>query len=296
MSNLHPPGSAVRPAAESSSPADRLASPHARARSVAVVCVIIPAEAKGLMGAKTALLAFSEGDLRSALRGAVRADPARVLGLVREMHPGYEVTPIDDGVLGEDTYPPDDISYATVLAGAELFCDRRLIPDLPSRLPARLLSAAGDRRIIMHWMHSFSDGLCFAVWEKGSLIRSLSVSPDGGIAENIGEPYEFERPYWAGERPVASMFSGDPYPLPFHPLELGEAALRALFGFILEGRPDPDDVNPYEVPLQGFRVADPTGREQAEREAHLKQLLLRMKPPRRYRMMPDGSFQEVTEA
>ncbi|MEV0729549.1 hypothetical protein [Polymorphospora sp. NPDC050346] len=248
------------------------------------------------MGAKTALLAFTEGDLPPALRGAVRADPAEVLALVREMHPDYEVTPIDDGVLGDDTYPPDDTSYATVLAGAELFCDRRLVYDPPSELPARLLRAADDRRIIMHGMHSASDWLCFAVWENGSLVRSLSVSPDGGIGENIGEPYDFERPYWAGERPVESTLSEDPYPLPFHPLELGEDALRALFGFVLEGRPDPDDVDPYEVPLQGFRVADPTGREQAEREAHMQQVLLQMGPPRRYRMTPDGTFQEITDA
>lgn len=248
------------------------------------------------MGAKTALLAFTEGDLPPALRGAVRADPAEVLALVRGMHPAYEVTPIGDGCLGEDIYPPDDISYATVLAGAELFCDRRLICDHPSQLPARLLRAGADRRIIMHGMHSASDWLCFAVWENGSLVRSLSVSPDGGIGENIGEPYDFERPYWAGERPVESTSSGDPYPLPFHPLELGELALRELFGFILEGLADPGDVDPYEVPLHGFRVADPTGREQAEREAKLKQLLQQMGPPRRYRMMPDGTSQEIGSA
>ncbi|XVU20845.1 DUF6928 family protein [Actinoplanes sp. CA-054009] len=225
------------------------------------------------MGAKTALLAFVEGDLRSALRGAPDADPAEVLALVRGMHPGYEVTPIADGVLGEDAYPPDDTSYATVLAGAVLFCDQRLVCDRPSQLPARLLGAAGDRRIIMHGMHSGSDGLCFAVWENGSLVRSLSVSPDGGVVEDIGEPYDFERPYWAGERPAGSTLPGGPYPLPFHPLELGEDALRALFGFILEGRPDPADVDPYEVPLRGFSVADPTGREQAEREATMMRLL-----------------------
>ncbi|MFF5081543.1 DUF6928 family protein [Actinoplanes sp. NPDC000266] len=53
------------------------------------------------------------------------------------------------------------------------------------------------------------------------------------MGANIGEPYDFERPHWAGERPVGSTLPGDPYPLPFHPLTLGEDALRALFGFIL---------------------------------------------------------------
>lgn len=245
------------------------------------------------MGAKTALLAYTEGDLRPALWGAVRSDPAEVIDLVRDLHPGYEVTPIGDGSLGDYSYPPEDTSYATVLAGAELFCDRRLVCDLPTQLPARLLQAGAVRRIIMHGMHSASDWLCFAVWENGELVRSLSLSPDAGIRENIGEPYDFELPYWAGAHPVEPMSSEDPYPLPFHPLELGEQALRALFGFVIEGRPDQDDIDPFDIHLHGFRVGDPTGREQAERAAKMKQTLRSMKPPRRYRMMPDGTLRDI---
>ncbi|MGI5146820.1 DUF6928 family protein [Plantactinospora sp. CA-294935] len=245
------------------------------------------------MGAKTALLAFTEGDLRPALWGAVRSDPAEVIDLVRELHPGYQVTPIGDASLGDYSYPPDDISYATVQAGAELFCDRRLVCDPPSQLPARLLQAGAGRRIILHGMHSVSDWLCFAVWENGELVRSLSLSPDAGIRENIGEPYDFELPYWAGEHPVEPMLSENSYPLPFHPLDLGEQALRALFGFVIEGRPELDDIDPFDVHLHGFRVADPTGREQAERAARMEQVLQRMTPPRRYRMMPDGTLREL---
>jgi hypothetical protein len=113
------------------------------------------------MGAKTALLAFTDGDLRPTLSGAVRSDPAEVIDRVRQLHPGYEVTPIGDGSL------------------------------------------------------------------------------------------------------------------------------------ILEGRPAPDDVDPDDVHLHGFRVADPTGREQADREAVMARALQSMGPPRRYRMMPDGTLQEI---
>ncbi|MEV4400955.1 hypothetical protein AB0J66_02055 [Actinoplanes sp. NPDC049598] len=246
------------------------------------------------MGAKTALLAFADGDPRPALRGALRSDPAEVLGLVRELHPTYEVTPIGDSSLGDDAYPPDDTSYATIRPGVELLCDRRLVTGSPSRLPGRLLKRGAHRRIILHSMHSMSDALTFAVWENGDLVRSLSLSPDGGIVENIGEPYGFELPYWAGDRPVGATLSGDPYALPFHPLDLGEDALRFLFGFILEGQPHPDDTDPFDVHLHGFRVADPTGREQAEREAAMQALLARMKPPRRYEMQPDGTLREIT--
>ena len=158
------------------------------------------------------------------------------------------------------------------------------------------LPGAG-RRVILHAMHSVVDWLAFAVWEDGILTRSLSVSPDSGIMENIGEPYDFERPYWTGQHPVEPIPgwpSEGPYPLPFHPLDLGEDALRALFGFILEGQPNPDDIDPDQVPLHQFRVSDPTGREQAEREAAMERAIAQMRPPRRFQLGPDGALHEIT--
>jgi hypothetical protein len=228
-------------------------------------------------GAKTALLAFADGDLRPALLGATRSERAEVERLVRQLYPGYLVASADDGTLSDDLYPPDDITYATVLAGTELLCDRRLVLDYPSELPEHLRNAGAGRRIIMHGMHSVVDWLCFAVWEDGRLVRSLSLSPGSGIRENIGEPYDFEVPYWAGEHSVPGWPDWQPYPLPFRPLELGEEALRALFGFVVEGRLRPDDLDVEAVHLHGFRVTDPSGEEQAAREAEYEQA----RPPSR---------------
>jgi hypothetical protein len=249
------------------------------------------------MGAKTALLAFTDGDLRPALLGATPCDPAEAEELVRQAHPGYDLTAIGAGTLFDWPYPPDDVTYATVLPGAELLCDRRLVLDRPSELSTHLHKAGAGRRIIMHGMHSVVDWLCFAVWEDGVLIRSLSLSPDGGIQENIGKPYDFEVPYWAGEHPVEPLPGWPdqgPYPLPFHPLDLGEDALRGLFGFVLEGRPDPDDIDAETVQLHGFRVTDPSGQQQAEREAAYERARQTMGPPRMFRMGPDGTMHEVS--
>jgi hypothetical protein len=63
------------------------------------------------------LLAFADGDLRPALLGATRSERAEVERLVRQLYPGYLVASADDGTLSDDLYPPDDITYATVLAG-----------------------------------------------------------------------------------------------------------------------------------------------------------------------------------
>jgi hypothetical protein len=146
-------------------------------------------------------------------------------------------------------------------------------------------------------MHSVVDWLGFAVWEDGRLVRSLSLSPDGGIQENIGEPYDFELPYWAGKHPIDPAPGWpiqEPYPLPFHPLDLGEEALRALFGFVVEGYPHPGDIDAEAVHLHGFRVTDPSGEEQAAREAMYEQARRAMGPRRLFRMGPDGTMQEVS--
>jgi hypothetical protein len=159
------------------------------------------------VGAKTALLAFADGEIHPALLGAARSERSETEALVRQVHPGYIVEPVDDSTLSEGIYPPEDVTYATVLAGAELHCDRRFMLDRPSELPEHLRQAGAGRRIIMHGMHSVVDWLGFAVWEDGVLIRSLSLSPDGGIQESIGTPFDFELPYWAGEHPVKPVSS-----------------------------------------------------------------------------------------
>ncbi|EWM16316.1 hypothetical protein KUTG_06620 [Kutzneria sp. 744] len=240
-------------------------------------------------------MAFADGDVRPALTTGARSTQAAAEDLVRRVFPGYSTESIGEGSLFEHEYPPDDVTYATTLPGVRLLCDRRLVRDRPSELLERLHELGAGRRIIMHGMHSVVDWLGFAVWEDGALIRSLSLSPDSGIQENIGEPFDFELPYWAGEHPVEpapGWPDRGPYPLPFHPLELGELALRALFGFVIEGYPDPHDIDTESVPLHGFRVTDP--KEQAAREANYARLREMMGSPQVFRMGPDGTMQEVT--
>jgi hypothetical protein len=115
------------------------------------------------------------------------------------------------------------------------------------------------RRICLHAMHSVVDWLAFAVWEDGELVRSLSVSPDDGVLEDIGERLPFETPYWDGRFPLGDDDDNEPYPLPFHPLEMGERTMRELFGFHAEGFRTLDGemveptVDPWQVPVPAFR-------------------------------------------
>lgn len=218
------------------------------------------------MGAKTGVLAFASGSVADALRSCrIESGRSQADALVRRLHPGWGVdaegvSPLV-GNLREAVDPPEGVAYAASYPGVDVLCDRRLMLARPSLLPQRFLDAAKGRTVALHAMHSVVDWLAFAVWKDGVLVRSLSVSPNGGIQENLGEPMDFEAPFWAGGQPVDSDpgWAEDraPYPLPFNPLELGELALRALFGFAVEGWSRPGDIDAFDIPVHGFRLTDP---------------------------------------
>jgi hypothetical protein len=107
----------------------------------------------------------------------------------------------------------------------------------------------------------------------------------------------FEAPFWAGKHPVlpSGGWPGPPgHPLPFHPLELGEAALHELMGFVLEGT----DVAAGDVELMEFAVtpADPITKEQIDEFIRTrKRTAYRIGPGGTHRIGPDGSLIPVQE-
>jgi hypothetical protein len=235
------------------------------------------------LGAKTALLAYAAEDLVESLRQAREFDPAATHALVAATHPEWEGTASSEGNLSDDCYPPEGTVYAGSFPGIDILCDRDVRAYLPSEFPARYLDAAAGRRVILHAMQSVTDAFAYAIWENGSLVRSLCLSPDDGIVENIGDPLPFEAPYWAGEHPA-----GVRYPLAFHPLELGNDAARALFGFTIEGRQQATDIDAESVKLAGFQVpaANPVTKEMLAE-------FVRTHKRTTYRMGPDGKLIQV---
>ncbi|MFD7730279.1 DUF6928 family protein [Kitasatospora phosalacinea] len=239
------------------------------------------------MGARTGLLAHSDGAVPPLLRQAVGAAPdrGRTDALVRRLYRGWTVEPGDGPcALFEAVYPPEGQAYAGSWPGVDLVCDRRFMLDRPSRLPSELVATGPGRRTVLHAMHSVVDRLAFAVWEDGRLVRSLSVSPDGGVVEDIGDRLPFELPYWAGGHPVEPWpedEDGRLYPLPFHPLELGEEALHALLGFNVEGHPSDAD----GIEVLPYLVGEPGA---AQRAAAAAAAAARPRRSQYYLMGPDG--------
>lgn len=211
------------------------------------------------VGAKTALLVYAEGDVAQALHGAVEVDRAATEALVARLMPGLEVVAVEDGNLGWNINPPDGMLYAGVFRGLTVICAAELGEIRPGFLRPGWLAEGAGRRVILHSMHSVSDFLGFAVWgADGTLERALCLSPGHGVVEDRGDRLPFEQAYWAGRHPVGDDDDDDePYPLPFHPLDLGEDALAALCGFVLEGMPLEGMPDLDRVPLAGFRLGAP---------------------------------------
>ncbi len=203
------------------------------------------------MGAKTWMLVYGNAKVGEALRGSPQLDRGATLQLATSLFPKHKFEPIGDGDLSF-TCPPRDEVHIGCFPGVSVLAAKEFAIDNPSKLPAQFISAGGSGTVYLHAMHSVVDWFAFAQWINGKLVRSLSLSPDSGILEDIGQRLLFEEPFWSGQNPV-TVDDKDQYPLPFHPLELGEAALKEFFGYQLEGVDGPKLLQPESIPLVKYK-------------------------------------------
>ena len=204
------------------------------------------------MGAKTSMLVYSTGHPKQRLQSYPALDREATAALVRRLYPSARLQELEDGDLS--SYPHYGVIMAGCFPGLAILADRELALDRPSRLPARFIDAFLDGVLYLHAMHSVVDWFAYAIWHQGVLQRSLSAAPDNGIIEDIGPGLPFEAPYRAGEHPALDpQDDEDDYPLDFHPLELGEAALLELFGYQIEGMADATQLAPERIPLMCFK-------------------------------------------
>jgi hypothetical protein len=199
------------------------------------------------MGAKTWMLVYADLSAREALKNRPLLDREATSRLARKLFPMEDLEPLGDGDLSY-TCPPDSEIYIGCFPGVSVVAAKEFGIDYPSSLPWRFVAAGGSGTVSLHAMHSVVDWFAYAQWVNGNLVRSLSLSPESGIMEDIGERLPFEEPYWSGQHPAVE-YDDVYYPFPFHPLELGEAALAELFGYQLEGTVDDNLLEPETIPL-----------------------------------------------
>jgi hypothetical protein len=208
------------------------------------------------MGAKTWMLVIADSAPRKLLAGKPALDRQKTTDVAQALFPKDQLEALPDGDL-MFTCPPDNEIVIGCFPGLTVIAAKEFAMDSPSQLPPQFLAHAASRDVFLHAMHSTVDWLAFALWRNGELVRSLSLAPDGGVIEDEGPRLPFELPYWAGEHPAMDPEDVDPdeppYPFAFHPLDLGEAALKEFFGYQLEGLVDPALLAPETMVLMRFK-------------------------------------------
>lgn len=208
------------------------------------------------MGAKAWMLVYAAAASTpaDALRHARNLDRDATLKLATTLFPKNKLERIGDGSLAHTGPPGNEIAIGC-FPGVSIVAAKEFAIDHPSKLARTFIGAGGPGWTTwLHARHSVVDWFACAHWDAGGkLVRSLSLSPDSGVIEDIGTRWPFEAPWWSGQHPVADEPGEDAYPLPFHPLDLAEQAMREHFGFQLEGAADPSALDPEAVPLLRFR-------------------------------------------
>lgn len=209
------------------------------------------------MGAKTWMLVYSKGEVADILKQTPALDRAATADLVGQLFPGEHLVSIEDGDLSS-TCPDDDTIVAGCFDGVTIVAAKEVQVNAPSALDARFVDAMPGHKLALHFMHSTIDWFAYAIWHDGKLQRALSLAPDSGVLEDIGAKLPFELPYWDGQHPTFDADAEDDgYPFPFHPLEMGEAALQALFGYQLEACSDAEQLPLDDIKLMRFKRKAP---------------------------------------
>jgi len=201
------------------------------------------------------MLVYADSDPLVTLRSAPDLDVEGTTRLAHTLFPRDTLEEIGRGDLSY-TCPPDDELHIGQFPGVAVIAAKEFGIDYPSRLDPHFLKSSRSQLVYLHAMHSVVDWFAFAHWRQGTLVRSLSLSPDSGILEDIGPRLPFEAPYWSGVHPAVAPSDEDeedPYPFPFHPLDLGEAALAAFFGYQIEGLIDESLLEADTIPLLCFK-------------------------------------------
>ena len=206
------------------------------------------------MGAKTWMLVLAENNARTALAVRPLLNREHTEKLAKVLFPGEPLELMGDVDLSH-TCPSDEELHIGCFPGVTVVAAKEFASNYPSKLHQKFIVAGGHGMITLHAMHSVVDWFAYAIWTNGKLVRSLSLSPDNGIIEDIGQHLPFEEPYWSGAYPAFEEDDSeqDAYPFQFHPLELGETTLKNHFGSQLEGVVDTTLLEPETIPLMRYK-------------------------------------------
>jgi len=226
------------------------------------------------MGMKALLVAVSDGlprqDLASQPIGPVEASRQAAESVL----PGLVGDQLPDGELAEYCYP-----YSGVYAGT--FGRTWLVACQHDALLS-WVPADRSRNGFRVFMQSVVSAAGFNYWGADNTFREFGGSLEDGLYTSNGQPLRFEIPFWAGDfhYPGVDDEHRGTAPMPFHPMDLGEEALREFFGFVGEGMPRADDLDAFEIPLHGFELLSTPRRDSSAAPTKSRGLFSRLRGQR----------------
>ncbi|MFD5654011.1 DUF6928 family protein [Streptomyces sp. NPDC127039] len=202
------------------------------------------------MGSKAAILVLTHERPERLFQDISGLDQSRSISLAERFFGGVPrqsgVAPLDLAV-----WPEEGAACVASFPRFDVVCSRKISHDLPSEIASDVARLAGLRSAYAVCMESSRDWASIFAWSPKGVTRSLSLSPEGGVVEDVGQRFPFEVPFWSGRRSVRVS----DYQLPFHPIDLGNEALRIFFNFILEGTEDDLCVDPEEIEMPVFHYS-----------------------------------------
>ncbi|MEM9476373.1 MAG: hypothetical protein AAGA71_13845 [Pseudomonadota bacterium] len=211
------------------------------------------------MGAKAWFIAYFDDDPKAVLGQAPTLDIDASRQLAERLFPDANLDELEPGTL--DLLNPERRQvFVGDYGGLRIVAHDELSGDYPSRVKARWLDPDLGQTAYLHATHSVVDWFAYGQWRQGTLVRALSVSPDGGVQEQIGDPLPFEQPFWDGEADEDGFDTDDDMEMddaeliPFHPLDMSDAALLVHLGFQFEGHPQDWVCDPMEIPIARFSI------------------------------------------
>lgn len=211
------------------------------------------------MGAKASTIWYIDApDPISLLRVTTTSDWDAAAALVGRLYPERVAVPKEPGSILQSAGVSSNEIYIGCYPGATVICGSNLSIAKPSLIPEYWTRPLASECTYLIATDPDTAWGAFAYWERGTLRRSFSATPIY-IYEDTGLPLVWERPFWAGERPLIYPpgVMPDPQSLPFHPQEFAEAANAEWLGFRYTGAPRGDEFDPNSLPVCGFTLYAP---------------------------------------
>lgn len=208
------------------------------------------------MAAKASTVWYVDApDPHAVLREHPEPDHDAAQALAGRLFPDRTAVPTSNAPLSAAAGVVGNEIFIGSYPGLTVVCAPQLALPRPSELPEDWVRPHASEHTYLVAFDPRHEWGSFATWERGALRRSFSAS-NVHILEDQGLPPVWERPFWAGEHPIAPVAGvlPDPQSLPFDPQRFADAANRRWLGFGYLPAADAEGPQPDSIVVTGFAL------------------------------------------